>query len=195
LFIKGVLTMMSKKLAFRTAACAFVLACAPSAYATDFSIGPPGSNFFITRETNHLITAIFYNSFSSTTPWFDDRFLFTIPWPGLGSGSISTSFSDPNNSLVIDDLILNGVHYFVPAASNGQSTSVGLVPIFPNVENVIEVAGHTTGANGYTGTATLSFAWFAEPFPEAPSWMVMLGGFGMIGALMRHRRVGLTFTL
>lgn len=185
--------MMSKKLTFRMAACVFALACAPGAYATDFSVGPPGSNFFITNKTKHLVTAIFYNSFDSTTPWFDDRFLFTIPWPGLGSGSISTSFSDPNNSLVIDDLILNGIHYPLLDASNGQSTSVNFIPIYPNLENVIEVVGHTTGANGYTGTATFSFALFAEPFPEAPSWMVMLAGFGMVGALMRYRRVGLTF--
>jgi hypothetical protein len=185
--------MMSKKLIFRMAACAFALACAPSAYATDFSVGPPGSNFFITSQTVHFITAIFYNSFSSTTPWFDDRFLFTIDLPGLGSGSISTSFSDPNNSLVIDGLILNGVQYPLLAASNGQSTSVNFIPIYPNVENVIEVVGHTTGANGYTGTATFSVALYPGSVPEAPSWMVMLGGFGMIGALMRHRRAGLTF--
>lgn len=182
--------MLSKKMTLGAAACAVAFACAPAANATDFPVGPPGSNFFITSgtPTSDSITAIFYNSFSSTTS-FDDRFLFTIPQNGKGSGSISTSFSDPNNSLVIDHLYINGVEYTVPANSSGQSVSVGGVNILANIQNVIEVVGHTTGANGYSGTATFT----AGAVPEASSWMMMLGGFGMMGAFMRRRRVSLTF--
>jgi hypothetical protein len=183
--------MLSKKLILGGAVSALAFVCAPAANATDFPVGPPGSNFFITSGTpfSPSITAIFYNSFSGTTS-FDDRFLFTIPQNGTGSGSISTSFSDPNNMLVIDDLIINGIHYVVPSNGAGQSISLGGINIVANVQNVIEVIGHTIGANGYSGTATFTAA---PEVPEAATWMMMLSGFGMMGAFMRRRRVSLTF--
>jgi hypothetical protein len=180
--------MLSKKLILGGAVSALAFACAPAANATDFNVGDP--NFFITSGNPFTpsITAIFYNSFTSSTV-FDDRFLFTIPQDGKGSGSISTSFSDPNNSLVIEHLYINGVEYPVPSTSSGQSTSVGNIPILNGVQNIIEVVGHTIGANGYSGTATFT----ATSVPEAASWMMMLGGFGMMGVFMRRRRVSLTF--
>jgi len=188
--------MVRKKSSLGIAACAFAMAGASGAYATDFVIGPQGSNFFITSgmPASGPITAIFYNSFNSTT-WFDDRFLFTVPRQAIGSGSISTSFSDPNNSLVIVHLYINGIEYVVPATSSGQSTSVGGIVILKNVLNVIEVMGYTTGANGYSGTATVRSPFIPGGIPEAANWMMMLGGFGIIGALMRRRRARLAFAL
>jgi len=181
--------MLSKKLILGGAVSALAFACAPAANATDFPVGSP--NFFITSgtPTSPSITAVFFNGFGSTTS-FDDRFLFTIPQNGTGSGSISTSFSSTLNMLVIDDLIINGVHYAVPSTGSGQSKTVGGIPILANVQNIIEVIGHTTGSGSYSGTATFT----AGTVPEAASWMMMLGGFGMMGAFMRRRRVSLSFS-
>jgi len=180
--------MLRKKLILGGAVSALAFACAPAANATDFPVGSP--NFFITSgtPTSPSITAVFFNGFGSTTS-FDDRFLFTIPQNGTGSGSISTSFSSTLNMLVIDDLIINGVHYTVPSTGSGQSRTVGGIPILANVQNIIEVIGHTTGSGSYSGTAT-----FTANVPETATWGMMLVGFGMMGSVMRRRRVALSFS-
>jgi len=177
---------------YLAAGAALAIACASAANATDFFIGAPGSNFWISNGTPFTpsITAQFYNSFNSTTASFTDRFLFTIPQNGSASGSISTSFSSLNNSLVIDKLFINGVEYAVPSSGSGQSTTVGGINILKNVQNVIEVQGHTTGANGYSGTATFT----AGAVPEPATWGMIVVGFGAMGAAMRRRqRANVTF--
>jgi len=169
---------------YLAAGAALAIACASAANATDFPVGPVGSNFFILSATPTSITAVFRNDYASTTPSFSDRFLFTIPQNGTASGSISTSFSSLSNSLVIDKLIINGTEYPVPASGSGQSTTVGGITILKNIQNIIEVQGHTTGANGYTGTATFT----AGPVPEPATWGMVVLGFGAMGAAMRRRQ-------
>jgi len=85
---------------------------------------------------------------------------------------------------VIDKLIINGTEYPVPASGSGQSTTVGGITILKNIQNIIEVQGHTTGANGYTGTATFT----AGPVPEPATWGMVVLGFGAMGAAMRRRQ-------
>jgi len=164
---------------------ALALVVAPSASATTFHIGDV-PNFYITSGTpfSPSITANFGNGFSTKTP-FDDSFEFTIPTQsGVGSGSISTSFSSKFNHLVISGLWINGVNYVVPANPTGQSLTVGGIPIFAGVLNTIRVTG-TTGKRGgsYAGTATFS----ALTVPEPATWALMLGGFGLVGAMTRRR--------
>jgi hypothetical protein len=164
------------------------LAFAPAANATTYPVGSP--NFFITSGTPFTpsITAIFFNSFTSKTT-FDDVYTFTIPQNGVGSGSISTSFSSKKNKLTITDLIVNGVSYVVPSSGSGQSITLNGVPILNGILNTIEVKGFVAKTGSYSGTVTFA----ATAVPEAATWGMMLGGFAMIGATMRRRRTAVRF--
>ena len=179
---------MRLKTVLGLAAGAVAIAFAPAANATTFPIGSP--NFFITNGTpfTPTITAIFFDSFSKKTT-FDDKFTFTIPQNGVGSGSISTSFSSLKNKLVITDLIVNGVSLVVPSNGSGQSLTLAGIPILANVMNTIEVKGSVAKTGSYSGTVTFQ----ATAVPEAATWGMMLGGFAMIGATMRRRRASLSF--
>lgn len=172
-------------------ACATVaLAVAPSASATTFPIGTI-PNFYITSGTpfSKSITAIFGNGFNTQTP-FDDSFTFTIPfYNGIGSGSLSTSFSSAVNHLTISQLFINGTLYAVPNTSSGQSMTVGGIPITAGALNTIRVVG-TSGPLGgsYSGTAT-----FSASVPEAATWAMMLTGFALTGAMLRQRQAKLSY--
>lgn len=177
--------MLSRKLTHVILATAGAFGAIQAADATTFTVGTI-PNFYITSGTpfSPSITANFGNGFSSALS-FDDSFVFTIPTQsGVGSGSISTSFSSPANKLTISSLYINGTLYNVPATMNGQSLSVGGIPIFAGVLNTIRVVGTTSALGGtYSGTAT-----FAAQIPEAATWAMMVGGFGAIGAATRRRR-------
>jgi hypothetical protein len=175
---------------FAASAFALALAIAPAAQATTFNVGDP--NFQITNGTPFTpsITAFFYNSFSSSGA-FDDTFEFTIPQDGFGSGSISTSFSSGSaNKLVITDLIINGVSYALIDEPNGQSRSVGGIPIINGVLNTIRVIGEVTGSGLYSGTATFT----AVAIPEPASWALMIAGFAAVGAAVRRRPMRVSFS-
>lgn len=180
------------------AAAAAMFAIAPAANAVvtvtnTYNVGDP-LHFQITSgtPTSPSITANFGDGFSSELN-FDDTFEFTIPQNGVGSGSISTSFSSPNNKLTITDLLINGVHYTVPSNSSGQFLAVSGIPILDGVMNTIEVLGSTSSLGGtFSGTATFSAA-SAAAVPEAASWAMMLAGFGLTGAVMRKRRTSVSF--
>lgn len=180
--------MIIQKISLGLAASAAALVLAPVANAaTVIPVGSP--NFFITSgtPTSSSITATFFDNFTDTT--FDDIFTFTIPQNGVGSGSISTSFSSALNKLNISDLIINNVSFAVPSNGAGQSTSVNGIPILSGVLNTIEVKGSTIGSNGFSGTATFS----AAAVPEPATWGMMVVGFGLMGAVMRRRSVKLRY--
>lgn len=182
--------MFSKKMAMGVVAGALALVGASAANATDFHVGDI-PNFYITSGTPFTpsITANFGNGFSTALS-FDDSFLFTIPQDGVGSGSISTSFSSLANKLTITGLWINGVSFDVPANASGQFLAVSGIPIVSGVLNTIRVTGTTSELGGtYSGTATFS----AGAVPEATTWAMMLGGFGLMGAVMRRRRVTVNF--
>ncbi len=125
---------------------AFALAVPAAGNAATFPIG--SANFFITSGTPFTpsITASFFNGFQTSTT-FDDSFTFTIPQNGVGSGSISTSFSATDaNKLTITNLFVNGVSYALTATASGQSATVGNIPIALGVLNTIRVTGFTQGS-------------------------------------------------
>lgn len=183
---------MLKRLGLVASIGAAALAFATSANATTFPIGTI-PNFYITSGTpfSTSITANFGNGFNTLVN-FDDSFTFTIPThSGVGSGSISTSFSAPGNHLVISALYVNGTMYSVPTTSSGQSLTLGGIPITAGMLNTIRVVGKSGPDGGsYAGTATFA----ATAVPEATTWAMMLGGFGLMGVVMRRRQAKLAYT-
>lgn len=176
--------MTLKKMLLGAGIATMAVAVAPAANAAIFPIGSP--NFFITSGTPFTpsISAVFFNGFDTATS-FDDSFTFTIPQNGTGSGSLSTSFSSALNQLTVTDLIINGTSYAVPFTGNGQSVTLGGIPIVSGVLNTIRVIGFTTGDGGsYSGTATFT----AAPIPEPATWGMMIAGFGALGFAMRRQR-------
>ena len=169
------------------------MAFATAANATTYPIGTI-PQFYITSGTpfSTSISANFGNGYDTLgVTAFDDSFTFTIPnHNGVGSGSISTSFTSPANHLVITDLYVNGTHYVVPSTGSGQELTLSGTPIFMGVLNTIRVVGFT-GLRGGSFSGTATFA--ATSVPEATTWAMMLGGFGLVGAAMRRRRTSVSF--
>jgi len=182
---------MIRKLGVGVSVGVLALMFASTASATTFPIGTI-PQFYITSGTpfSTSITANFGNGFNSQVN-FDDSFTFTIPTKdGVGSGSISTSFSSPANHLVINQLWVNGTLYTVPATGSGQSLTLNGVPITHGVLNTIRVVGVSGPEGGsYSGTATFA----ATAVPEASTWAMMLGGFGLMGVVMRRRQSKLSY--
>ena len=175
---------MKKTLTFLGTVAALTLAGA-SAHAA-IPIGTaPGSNpyFFVTGSTPGFtnVAADFGDSFSSSMA-FDDVYTFTTPVSGMGSGSVSTSFSSDASELVISSVIINGVAESVAAAGY---PGINGVPITAGILNTIEIIGTSgSGLSTYTGTATFT----ASPVPEPATWAMMLVGLGMIGFAARRRQ-------
>jgi hypothetical protein len=150
---------------------------------------PANPHFFITSgtPTTSPITANFGATLTGFSKSFDDIFEFTIPQNGVGSGSLSTSFSSATNELTITDVLINSISYPVTTTSSGQSLTVNGIPIHDGVLNTVEVVGVTSPNNiaaTYTGTATFS----ATAIPEPASWLMTIGGFSLLGVAMRRRR-------
>ena len=115
----------------------------------------------------------------------DDKFVFTIPQNGLGSGNFSTSFTVTSNEFKLTDILFDGQSYFsqVTVGTHGWSLSIDdPLPITANVLNTLEIVGSVKGINGYSGNLTFAAV------PEASTWAMMLVGFGAIGAGYRRRR-------
>jgi hypothetical protein len=184
-----------KKLFPRAAAAgALAIALGTSAHAaTIVHVGtfpPLNPHFFLTSgtPTSSTITANFGATIAGKSTSFDDIFQFTIPQDGTGSGSLSTSFSSLKDKLTITDVLINGVAQTLTSTGSGQSLTVSGIPIHNGVLNEIEVKGITSAFNvaaTFAGTATFTSA----AIPEPASWTLMIGGFGLLGAAMRRRRM------
>jgi hypothetical protein len=160
--------------------------------ATIVSVGslPPANPYFYLTSgtpTSPVITANFGATIMGPSVTFDDVFEFTIPQNGVGSGSLSTSFSSPLNQLTLTNVMVDALTPSLTSSSGGQTLTVANVPIMNGVMNTIEVKGVTSSSNvaaTYTGTATFA----RTAVPEPASWALLIGGFGLIGATMRRRR-------
>jgi hypothetical protein len=122
----------------------------------------------------------------------DDKFVFTIPQNGLGSGNFSTSFTIASNKFTLTNILFNGTSYFgqVAVGPHGYSLSIdNALAITANVQNTLEIVGKVKGINGYSGNLTFA----TTDVPEASTWAMMLGGFGLVGGAMRRKRMAVTF--
>jgi hypothetical protein len=152
------------------------------------SAGQPDS-FYISdgAPTDSSITADFAATIKGSKTAFDDIFTFELLQNGLGSGSLSTSFSGISNELDITEVLINGVSYALTSTTSGESVTANDIAIVSGVENTIEVIGTTlagTKAATYSGTATFTATSAA---PEPATWLLMIGGIGMVGAVLRRR--------
>ena len=192
---KGLFVMFAKGILLSVAAVAALgcaIASSPAAAATIVHVGTLTSAnpyFYITSgtATSPSITANFGATIDGASTAFDDSFQFTIPQNGVGSGSLSTSFSAPTNELTISEVLINGIMHPLTSGTNGQSLFVGDIPILSGALNTIEVIGMTSSANvaaTYTGTATFA----AGPVPEPAAWAMMIGGLALVGGTLRRRR-------
>jgi hypothetical protein len=135
---------------------------------------------------NGVISATFGRSgiASSSGAEVTDRFLFTIPQNGVGSGSVTTSFSDISNQLHLDAVFINGISVPITSLLSGQAASDAGIPILTGVQNVLEIEYTAIGSNSsYGGQLT-----FVPLVPEPATWALMLAGFGAIGFAMRRQR-------
>jgi len=162
--------------------------------------GAPADASYIFDLTNgstpfsSVITARYSADFGKHvgTQAVDDKFVFTIPQNGLGSGNFSTSFTVNTNKFTLTNILFNGTSYFsqVTTGSHGWSLSIDdplMITAF--AQNTLEIVGKVKGIDGYSGNLTFA----ATDVPEASTWAMMLGGFGVVGGAMRRRRASVSF--
>ena len=138
---------------------------------------PTGGDQFVELDSN-FNSSMFYTFASAGT--FKIDFLFS-PRPGIGPGSNPIS------------LYLNGVLLAPPGTltggplgatdwnaygSNAFNAGVGDTLLFA-------AEGESDSLGGYIDNITISTA-----VPEPATWMMMMLGFGGLGALLRRRRTG-----
>lgn len=175
----------------KAAVAASALLIASQAHATDFHVGDnnadgsftlkPGTNIFNGPITATLTSFVPAGSFT-------DRFIFTIPQNGVGTGSVTSSNIDLTSAvgLIFDSVYLtNSAGTFFASFSNPTpeaiSAAIAAIPITSGVENILTIVGRSSGGS-YGGTLTF------QPVPEPATWAMLLAGFGMVGFAMRRRR-------
>lgn len=123
-----------------------------------------------------------------------DRFIFTIPQTGLGSGSVVSNTFSIGSAQDLDFVSVvfnNGFQNFFATIDNSglgsTATIQTAVPIFAGVQNILTITYSTKSTTGSVATkydGNLSF----NPVPEPATWALMLAGFGAIGFAMRRQR-------
>jgi hypothetical protein len=188
---------MKMKLLLPLALGAGILASAMPAFAaTPVAVGTDTTDLYfdLTGASTPYTPSITAKFGATTSGPFDYDFNFTIPQNGIGSGNVSASFSSLVNELTITDVIVDGKSYTPLAETFGSGSTVsgfsfvGVpdIPIKDDVQNTIEVIGNT--ANGATGTFSGNATFSAtSAAPEPATWLLMIGGIGVIGAVLRRR--------
>jgi len=189
---------MKKTLSLAISAAA--LAYAPAVSAADFFPSDPEFEVFGDGTTGvESVSATIGNGGLSGTG--SDNWIFQIgpvtpplggTVIGLGSGSVSTSFSlESVGGLEFTSVTLNNGSNIFPIAIFSQTVggltitnAVGNnIPIISGAVNTLTVNYNATGSNASYG-GTLNFA----PVPEPMTWAMMILGFAVVGFAMRRRR-------
>jgi hypothetical protein len=184
------------KFALGGIATALALALSPAANAADFIIDDPAnpaSGSFTTKSATPGFTSVTAQLDNTVSGAFDDTFSFILPVDGIGSGSITTSFTSAFNKLTISKVIITtlaGVTELTNPTKIGNTFALGsdAVQIIgsPTAFNSIRVLGTVAGTGTYSGT--VSFSAFTAAVPEASTWALMIFGVGAIGFAARRSR-------
>lgn len=185
------------KALYALAATASMLAFAPAAHAATFLPGSPEFRVAGPTDGSGSISAAISRIGLSGSG--SDSFLFRIgpetdpaEFIGLGSGSITTSFTNSVDRLIFNSVTFsNGVTTFnVPimaTSTGGFAGSLTDIPIFSGVLNNLTV-NYTAGSNSsFGGTLTFTPA-VAGAVPEPGTWMMMILGFAAVGFAMRKQK-------
>ena len=171
------------------AAGAFALSSSAASAATRTTpIGTSGDPYFNILSGTASTSPITATFGATATGAFDDDYTFTLDQVGVGSGSVSTSFSGANNQLTINGVTFNGTSYTAAQAAAGISG----IPVNYGMLNTLEIFGTANGgATGiYSGTATFTAVSGA---PEPAAWVLMIGGLGLVGVALRRRHATASF--
>lgn len=184
---------MRKLATLMAATAAFALAPAAASAADIYPGNPtmvPSAFFIVSGDiTNGPISASYGRSGLGAGS-FTDVFYFTIDQTGLGSGSITTSFSGAPMSMTDLDftsvVFNNGTSNYAVPTSMGNTESGGLtdVPISFGVQNSLTVSYLSRGQGSYGGQLTFT----PNEVPEPSAWALMLLGFGGMGLVIRRRK-------
>ena len=158
-------------------ALAALLATAAPAAATTFltETGPGGDG---------SLSWTFGNDGGIVAGAFEDTYDIVIPNFGTSDGSVSASFTSKDDDLTFTSVKLGGVPFtlfFFPGLNEGH-----LAPhLVSGGHLLLDVKGVSPGTDAdYSGT--LSFT--PGGVPEPVTWALMVGGFGMAGAMLRRRK-------
>lgn len=141
---------------------------------------------------SHAATYLMFNGSSgvfgndlTASPTFTDTFDLGQFAPGayLFSGTISSSYQgQAGNAQDIDftSVSLNGHDFSISSTGQFELRYVADVP--SGTSNLLKVQGTAGSSSTYSGTFNVASV------PEASTWALMLGGFGMVGYALRGSR-------
>jgi hypothetical protein len=174
--------MMKSSLKFLLAAVASTAASAP-AYATDHVIYPVS-----TGGDSYTYSV---NQRASGAGTFTDRYFFTIPGITNGLldvGLLNTAASSSSNNVDFVSALISGPGGFLAplTVSNGDPVSSAAddisIAVKAGVQYALTVEYFAAGQNAmFNGNIAFTAA------PEPAVWALMLLGFGVVGAALRHR--------
>jgi len=176
---------MGKKIAGIVAATAIAIGCGSVASATSlvYTVGDVTSGSF---GDAHIKKGN-----------FTDTLAFTLAEGGDFSASLTSAATRLGKSGDLDfsSVVLTGAGgpYMFSIKNNDSVDGLTDSAVFTGPlaagSYLLTIMGHSFGNAQFGGNTTVTVA----PVPEAATWLSMLLGFGLIGAIARRRRTNLTF--
>jgi len=115
------------------------------------------------------------------TAAFTDTMTFDISKMGLLGATISSIAIDASSDLNFTSVTLNGVEFTNVVSDGYEFRALRSLAVLPGLQTLV-VSGTTGGNASYAGTLA-----FTAAVPEPAAWALMIGGFGMVGGVMRRR--------
>lgn len=115
------------------------------------------------------------------TATFTDTMTFDLSKMGLIGATISSIAIDASTDLDFTSVMLNGVEFTNVVSDGYEFRALRSLTVLPGLQTLV-VSGTTGGNASYSGTLA-----FTPSVPEPQAWIMMLGGFGLLGGALRHR--------